>query len=48
MKAHLGNEIRPFVAGAGTLQFTAARPLPDALVARIVRLRLEEVAAGQR
>lgn len=48
VKAHLGEEIRPFLAGAGTLRFTAVRPLPDELVTRIVQLRLEEVASGHR
>ena len=37
--------LKPFVSGRGTLRFTAERPLPARLVARIVKLRLAENAA---
>ena len=41
----LGEEITPFLAGKGTIRFTAADPLPADLVARIVAVRLAENAA---
>jgi uncharacterized protein YdhG (YjbR/CyaY superfamily) len=43
----LGEEVAPFVAGKGTLRFTAADPLPGDLVTRIVAVRLAEIA-GRR
>ena len=43
--AALGEEVAPFFSGRGTLRFTLARPLPAALVRRIVAVRLEEVSA---
>lgn len=45
-------ELRPFVAGKGTVHFTPERPLPPALVRRIVKARVAEnearAAARQR
>ena len=41
----LGEEIAPFLAGKGTIRFTAADPLPADLVAKIVAVRLVENAA---
>ena len=41
----LGDEIRPYVAGRGTLKFPADRPLPLDTIAKVVRIRLEETAA---
>jgi len=35
-------ELKPFRAGKGTLQFTAKRPIPAALVRQIVRARVAE------
>jgi len=35
-------ELKPFAAGKGTLQFTPQRPIPPALVRRIVRERIAE------
>jgi uncharacterized protein YdhG (YjbR/CyaY superfamily) len=35
-------ELKPFTAGRGTLQFTPQRPIPEALVKRIVRERIAE------
>ncbi len=40
----LGDEIAPYHTGKGTIRFTADRPLPEDLVSRIVRVRLEENA----
>jgi uncharacterized protein YdhG (YjbR/CyaY superfamily) len=44
----LGEELGPYVAGKGTLRFTPEKPIPAALVKKIVKLRLEEVAASRR
>jgi len=42
-----GSDLEPYVSGKGTLRFTVDRPIPETLVRRIVKARLEEVA-GQR
>jgi len=47
VRAELGAEIEPYLAGKGTIRFTVANPLPAGLVTRIVRIRLAEVAAGR-
>jgi len=39
----LGAEIAPYVHGRGTLRFRADAPLPVALIARVVKIRLAEV-----
>ena len=44
----LGGEVQPYVAGRGTFSFAASRPIPLDTVARIVRVRLEEVAEAAR
>lgn len=46
--AALGAELEPYLAGKGTIQFPADRPIPAALVTRIVKVRLEENAARVR
>jgi uncharacterized protein YdhG (YjbR/CyaY superfamily) len=38
----LGDELTPYLAGKGTIQFPADKPLPVALVERIVRVRVAE------
>jgi uncharacterized protein YdhG (YjbR/CyaY superfamily) len=38
----LGDEIRPHLAGRGTIQFKADRPLPLDLIRRIIEIRLGE------
>jgi uncharacterized protein YdhG (YjbR/CyaY superfamily) len=43
----LGDELAPYVSGKGTIRFPVGRPIPAALVARIVAVRLAEVA-GRR
>lgn len=43
-----GEELRPYVAGKGTLRFDPGAPIPDHLVRRIVAFRLEENAARRR
>jgi uncharacterized protein YdhG (YjbR/CyaY superfamily) len=44
----LGDELRPYLAGKGTIRFPADRPIPLGLVRRIVEIRLEENAARGR
>jgi uncharacterized protein YdhG (YjbR/CyaY superfamily) len=41
----LGNEIRPYLAGKGTIRFKASEPIPVDLVSRIVEIRLAELEA---
>ncbi len=41
-------ELEPFAAGKGTVHFTPERPLPMALVTRIVKARLAENEARAR
>ena len=43
--ASLATELEGFVTSKGTIRFTPEAPLPDALVTRIVRARLAELAA---
>lgn len=43
----LADEIRPYLAGRGTIQFKADRPLPLDLVRRIVEIRVAEHRAGR-
>jgi uncharacterized protein YdhG (YjbR/CyaY superfamily) len=38
----LGEEIRPYLAGSGTIRFPADQPVPVDLVTRIIRIRLRE------
>ena len=38
-------ELAPYLAGKGTIRFTVDRPLPAALVRKIVKARVEETAA---
>lgn len=45
--AGLGDEVAPHIAGRGTLQFKADRPIPADLITRIVRIRLQEEAAAR-
>jgi len=42
--AALGNELTPYLAGKGTIQFPANEPLPLALVTRVVAVRVAENA----
>jgi uncharacterized protein YdhG (YjbR/CyaY superfamily) len=44
----LGAELTPYLAGKGTIRFPADRPIPVALVIRIVEVRLAETAARGR
>jgi uncharacterized protein YdhG (YjbR/CyaY superfamily) len=40
----LGDELKPYLAGKGTIQFPAEKPLPVSLVERIVKVRVAENA----
>jgi uncharacterized protein YdhG (YjbR/CyaY superfamily) len=40
----LGDEIRPYLAGRGTIRFPAGKPVPLDLVRRVVEIRVEETA----
>jgi uncharacterized protein YdhG (YjbR/CyaY superfamily) len=40
----LGDELKPYLAGKGTIQFPASEPLPVSLVERIVKVRVAENA----
>jgi len=46
VRAALGEELTPYLAEKATIQFTAARPIPDALVRRIVEVRVAEVTGA--
>lgn len=41
----LGEQVAPYLAGKGTIRFPANRPIPTALVEKIIRIRLDENAA---
>jgi uncharacterized protein YdhG (YjbR/CyaY superfamily) len=43
----LGEELKPYFSGKGTIRFTADKPLPSALVKKIVKARLQENAAAR-
>jgi uncharacterized protein YdhG (YjbR/CyaY superfamily) len=38
-------ELKPYSSGKGTIRFDTDKPLPTALVEKIVKARLEEIAA---
>jgi uncharacterized protein YdhG (YjbR/CyaY superfamily) len=44
----LGDQLTPHISGKGTVRFEADKPLPIALVKKIVQARLEENAARRR
>ena len=44
----LGDQLRPFLAGKGTIQFPAGAPIPTALVTKVVAVRLAENAERAR
>jgi uncharacterized protein YdhG (YjbR/CyaY superfamily) len=41
----LGGQLAPYLAGKGTIRFPADKPLPLALVTKVVMTRVAEVAA---
>jgi len=44
MVTSFGDELAPYLAGKGTIRFPASRPIPEDLVARLVALRVAELA----
>jgi uncharacterized protein YdhG (YjbR/CyaY superfamily) len=44
----LGEDLKPYFSGKGTIRFRADKPLPAALVKKIVRVRIEENRASRR
>jgi uncharacterized protein YdhG (YjbR/CyaY superfamily) len=43
--AALGEELTPYLAGRGTIRFPASRPIPVAVVTKIIKVRVKENAA---
>jgi uncharacterized protein YdhG (YjbR/CyaY superfamily) len=41
----LGAELTPYLAGKGTIRFPADKPIPVALVTKVVKVRLAEISA---
>ncbi len=39
----LKNELSPFVVSKGTVQFTLENPLPDAILAKLIASRIQEI-----
>ena len=48
MVAELGEELRPYAVGKGTIRFPADEPIPLDLVARIVEFRNQELSRQDR
>ena len=48
MVTALGDELRPYLVGKGTIRFPADRPIPLDLVRRIVEIRVDENAERAR
>lgn len=48
MVAELGEEMKPYAVGKGTIRFPADKPIPFELVTRIVEIRNREVAQEAR
>lgn len=46
--AALGDELTPYLVGSGTIRFPANRPIPLALVAKVVEIRVTENAAHKK
>jgi uncharacterized protein YdhG (YjbR/CyaY superfamily) len=46
VQAALGEELTPFLGEKATIRFSAQNPIPDALVRRLVAVRLAEVAGA--
>ena len=46
--SELGDQLTPYLAGKGTIQFPADRPIPTTLLTRIVEIRFAENAAHER
>ena len=49
VQRELGDELAPYLSGKGTLRFLTDAPIPDALVKKIVEIRLRETeGSGER
>ena len=46
MAQELGDELKPYIHGKGTLRFPADQPVPADLLRRIVSIRLDEVGGA--
>ena len=46
--AGLGDEIKPYLVGKGTIRFPIGVAIPLSLVARVVAIRVQELAARDR
>jgi uncharacterized protein YdhG (YjbR/CyaY superfamily) len=44
----LGDEVKPYLSGKGTMRFRADEPIPVATVRKVVEIRLSESAAQRR
>jgi uncharacterized protein YdhG (YjbR/CyaY superfamily) len=44
MTSELGDDLKPFIRGKGTVRFPAKDPIPIELVRRIIEIRLREVS----
>jgi uncharacterized protein YdhG (YjbR/CyaY superfamily) len=43
----LGDALTPYLAGKATIRFASGKPIPTALVTRVVRARIKELRAAQ-
>ncbi len=48
MVAELGEDMKPYAVGKGTVRFPADEPIPFALVTRIVEIRNREAGEENR
>ena len=48
MTAQLGDKLKPYTHGKGTIQFPATEPTPDELVRDILGIRLVEVGGSDQ
>ena len=46
--ATLGDEIKPYLVGKGTIRFPIGVPIPFSLVTKVVAIRVEELAGRDR
>ena len=46
MAAELGDDLKPYMHGKGTLRFPAGQPVPADLLRRIIAIRLDEVGGS--
>ena len=48
LQRELGDELKPYLSGKGTIRFAADKPIPRQLVRRIVKVRLAEGSPYRR